>query len=179
MHGQEQGPLMATLQATTASNWPEINPDAVEAVEKIIADYDFVGNFDELTVTAADPDDEDTNPHLEIYGYASFDATKPVTDEGGSVVDREYGHTEKFLERIAPHLEEQLVVETVGFEKCRFPLLAGQWAAWPDGTVIYNSFDHSPDKPANDETATDDGNETGKPTSHIASEPESGSEPSA
>lgn len=141
---------MATLQASTASNWPEIDPGAVEAVEEIIADYAFVGNFDDLTVIAADHDDEDTKPHLEVYGYACFDATKPVTDEDGRVVDREYGYTEEFLERLAPHLEEHLVVETVGFEKCRFPLLAGQWVAWPDGTVIYNSFDHSPDKPTDD-----------------------------
>jgi hypothetical protein len=141
---------MATLQATTASNWPHINPDGVAAVEAIIADYDFIGAHDTLTVTVTDPTDEDP-PSLKVAGYASFDVSKPLTDDEGTVVDREYCYTEEFLERISPYLEEQLVVETVGFEKCRFPLLAGQWVAWPDGTVVYNSFDHSPDKP----TATD------------------------
>lgn len=138
---------MATLQATTASNWPQIDPDSVEEVEAIIAEYDFFGTHDSLTVSVSEPDNEDSEPHLNLYGYASFEASKPVTDQDGSVADREYGHTEEFLTRLAPHLEEQLVVETVGFEKCRFPLLAGQWIAWPDGTVTYNSFDHSPEKP--------------------------------
>ena len=43
------------------------------------------------------------------------------------------------------------VVETIGHEKCRFPLIAGQWTAWPDGTVQYDSFDHQPDKPTIDD----------------------------
>lgn len=40
------------------------------------------------------------------------------------------------------------MIETVGHEKCRFPLLAGQWSVWPHGTVQYKSFDHSPERPA-------------------------------
>lgn len=147
---------MATLQATTASNRPQIDPDAVEEVEAIIAEYDFVGNFDRLTVGISEPDDENSKPHLELYGYASFDASKPTTDDDGSLVGYEYGHTEAFLERLAPYLKEQLVVETVGFEKCRFPLLAGQWVAWPDGTVTYDSFDHSPAKPTDSDPDIDE-----------------------
>lgn len=137
---------MATLQATTTSNWPHIAPDGVDDVEAIIADYDFTGMVDTLTVTVTEPTDED-RPYLEVYGYASFDVSKPIEADADTVVDREHGYTEEFLERISPYLTEQLVVETVGFEKCRFPLLAGQWVAWPDGTITYNSFDHSPDKP--------------------------------
>ncbi|MFA9517028.1 hypothetical protein ACERIT_07400 [Halopenitus sp. H-Gu1] len=146
---------MATLQATTASNHPTVDPDAVEAIESIVEDYDFYGSFDSLTIGVVEPDREDADPYLELYGYASFEATKPILDENGSAVDREYHCTEKFLERLAPHLEDQLVVETVGFEKCRFPLLAGQWSAWPDGTVTYNSFDHAPENPTVESAAED------------------------
>jgi hypothetical protein len=151
---------MATFQGITASNNPCIDPDAVEDVEAIIADYEFVGAVGTLTVAAIDPAnedapayvDDDAAPHLVCYGGASFDASKPVTDDDGHVIDHEYDCTEEFLTRLAPHLTEQLVVETVGFEKFRFPLLAGQWVAWPDGTVAYDSFDHSPKKPVDSDT---------------------------
>lgn len=141
---------MATLRAITASNWPQIDPDAVDAIEAIIDDYGFHGTFDKLTVTVASSDEDDEDPHLEVYGYAAFEATKPLTDKHGTPIDREYSYTEKFLQRLAPHLQEPLVVETVGYETCRFPLLAGQWVAWPDGTVAYNSFDHLPNKKSTD-----------------------------
>jgi hypothetical protein len=135
---------MATLQATTASNWPAIDGTAVSEVEAIIDEYDFVGNWDNLTIGIDDEDGETL--HLVLYGNCTFEATKPVREDGVPV-DREHGYTEEFLERLAPHLEEQLVVETIGHEKCRFPVIAVQWIAWPDGTVQSNSFDHSPEQP--------------------------------
>jgi len=154
---------MATLQASTASNRPAVDPSAVETIEAIIDEYDFPGNFDSLNVAVIDPDHEDAAPFLELYGYATFDATKPILDEDGSVVDREEGCTREFLKRLAAHLEEQLVVETVGFEKCRFPMLAGQWVAWPDGTIEYNSFNHTPEKPDVD-VATNEADATSEST---------------
>jgi len=138
---------MATLQATTASNGPRINPDSIDAIEAIINEYDFYGNFDSLTIEAVDPDNEDADPHLRCFGHATFSPSKPVLDEDGSIADREYVSAEDVLERLAPHLEEPLVVQTVGFEKCRFPLLASQWVAWPDGTLTHNTFDTAPEKP--------------------------------
>lgn len=135
---------MATLQATTSSTWSRIDPNAKEQIKAVVEEYDFWGAHDELNIDVKEDSDGDTI--ISIYGYASFDPSKPIHDEDGTVVDREYGHDEEFLERIAPHLEEQLVIETVGNEKSRFPLLAGQWCVWPDGTVQYESFDHSPEK---------------------------------
>ena len=139
---------MATLQTTTASNWPTIPSAAVAEVEAIIDEYAFVGNWEDLTVAVRESEDDDSR--LALYGYAAFEASKPILDDDGEPVDREHGYTEEFLERLAPHLEEPLVVETIGHEKCRFPLIGGQWTAWPDGTVRYDSFDHQPDKPATD-----------------------------
>lgn len=154
---------MATLQASTASNRPTVDPKTIETVEAIIDEYEFFGGLDSLNIGVIAPNHEDADPCLELYGYATFDATKPILDEDGRVVDREEGCTEEFLKRLAPHLEEQLVVETVGFEKCRFPMLASQWAAWPDGTVEYNSFDHSPEKPDVD-VATNEADATSEST---------------
>jgi hypothetical protein len=145
---------MATFYPTTASNRPHIASDAVTEVEGIIADYDFMGGNDSLTVSVVDPTDEETTPHLELYGHACFDASKPVADGDEIGIEHEHGYTEEFLERLAPHLEERLVVETVGFEKCRFPLLAAQWVVWPDGTVVCNSFVHSPNKPSDADEPT-------------------------
>lgn len=136
---------MATLRPTTSSTWSRVDPDATDHIEAIVAEYDFFGAHEDLTIDLHENSDGDTI--ISIHGHASFDASKPVRAEDGSVADREYDYTEEFLERIAPFLQEQLVVETVGHEKCRFPLLAGQWSVWPDGTVQYDSFDHSPEKP--------------------------------
>ena len=140
---------MATLQSTTASNWPAIASAAVAEVEAIIDEYAFVGNWEDLTVAVRESEDDD--PRLALYGYAAFEASKPILDDNEDPIDWEHGYTEEFLERLAPHLEDLLVVETIGHEKCRFPLIAGQWAAWPDGTVQYDSFDHQPDKPTTDD----------------------------
>ena len=135
---------MATLQATTSSTWSRVDPTAKDRIEAIADEYSFWGAHTEVNIEVKENSDEDTI--ISIFGHAAFDPSKPICEDG-SVVDHEYGQAEEFLKRIAPHLEEQLVVETVGFEKCRFPLLAGQWSVWPDGTVQYDSFDHSPDKP--------------------------------
>jgi hypothetical protein len=137
---------MATLRATTSSTWSRVDPDATDHIDAIVADYDFWGAHEELTIDLHENSDGDTV--ISIHGYAAFEASKPVPAEDGSVADREHGYTEEFLQRLAPHLEEQLVIETVGHEKCRFPLLAGQWSVWPDGTVQYESFDHGPERSA-------------------------------
>jgi len=145
---------MATLQATTASNCPRIDPDSIDSVEAIISDYQFPGILRDLMVEVRDADgsDEDgSNPRLAIRGSGAFDATKPIENADGDVIDSDHGHTKEFLERLTPHLEEYLVVETVGHEKCRFPLLASQWVAWPDGTIESISFDHNPTRPTQED----------------------------
>jgi hypothetical protein len=145
---------MATLRATTSSTWSRVDPDTKDEIEAIVAEYDFWGAHEELTVDLHENSDGDTV--ISIHGYAAFEASKPVLAEDGSVADREHGYTEEFLERIAPHLEEQLVIETVGHEKCRFPLLAGQWSVWPDGTIKHNHFERESDitKPPTEDTST-------------------------
>lgn len=139
---------MATLQATTSSTWSKVDPEAKDRIEAIADEYNFWGAHTEVNIEVKESPDEETI--ISIYGYAAFDPSKPIYEDG-SVVDHEYGHAEEFLERIAPHLEEHLVIETIGHEKARFPLLAGQWSVWPDGTVQYDSFDHSPEKPDSSE----------------------------
>jgi hypothetical protein len=147
---------MPTLKLTTSSNQCRVDPNSKDQIETIADEYDFCGEHDELNIDVKE--NSDGNTIISIHGYASFAPTKPICDEDGSVVDREHEYAEEFLKRIAPHLEGQLVIETVGHKKCSdrsdFPLLAGQWSVWPDGTVQYDSLDHSPEKPeASDEDA--------------------------
>lgn len=140
---------MATFIASTSSNWPSVEPDSVEQLREIIDEYEFPGTMGSLKVTVHDGTTghgSEDDPYLKVLGEASFDPTKPIYEDD-SVVDREHGFAEEFLERIAPHLEEKLVIRTIGHEKLRFPFLATQWAVWPDGTTRQDSFEQNPDKP--------------------------------
>jgi hypothetical protein len=135
---------MATLHAVTAANRPRIDPDHVTEVEAIVAAYEYPGHGRDLTVDLDHADTDDHCPQLAIHGESTFAVTKPILDADGAVVDRDHGYTREFFERLAPYLDESLVVETVGHEKCRFPLLASQWTVWPDGPIRCRSFDHAP-----------------------------------
>ena len=140
---------MATIQQTTTSSNSRVDPAEIDRIEALVEKYDFQGANGGLTVGVRDNDDGE--PVITIYGGTGFDVTKPIREEDGSIVDREYGHTEDFLKEVAPALEEKLVVQYVGHEKCRFPVVAGQWTVWPDGTTRRDSFETSPDKPTDQE----------------------------
>ena len=50
------------------------------------------------------------------------------------------------MKQIAPFLAEPLVVQSVGFVNCRFPVSACEWRIVPEGTVLeINHFKHSLD----------------------------------
>ena len=136
---------MATLRATTSSNWCKVNPDTTDQIRTVAERYDFWGANGELGLLIKE--NSDNNTVLSIFGGTAFEVSKPITGEDGSVVDREPGYTEEFLNQLAPFLNEKLVVQYVGHEKCRFPLVAGQWTVWPDGTTLRESFSTSPEKP--------------------------------
>lgn len=140
---------MATLRSTTTSTWSRVNPDAIDQIHAITEEYNFWGAHEELAVDLKEGEDGETI--LSIYGGAGFDVSRPVEGEKGEVVDEEPGYTEEFLKRLAPHLEEKLVIQTVGHEKCRFPLVASQWTVWPDGTIRQDSFNTRPEKPTDDQ----------------------------
>lgn len=134
---------MATLQATTSSTRSRIDPEAKEQIKAIVDEYDFWGAHDEINIDVEE--DSDRNTTINIYGYDVFDPTKPIYEDGEFIEEGD-SCAEEFLKRIAPYLEEVLVIEMVGHEKARFPLLAIQWNVWPDGTVQCDSFDEEPDR---------------------------------
>lgn len=141
---------MSEEQNYTSSNWPNVKPDCIAELHAVIEKYDFPGGMRHLKVVVHDGTGRhgsEDEPYLKIMGYASFDPTKPIKDEDGSVVNQKHGFAEEFLEAIAPYLDEQLVIRTIGHNKLRFPFLATQWSVWPDGTTRYDNFDNSPEKP--------------------------------
>lgn len=138
----------------TSSNWPDIKPDRVDELRDVIEEYGFPGTFGALDVIVHDGTGDhgsEEEPYLKIMGPAAFVATKQAEETNGSEGHHVHGYTEEFLERIAPYLEEQLVVRSIGRNDLEFPFLATQWSVWPDGTTRYDNFDNSPEKPDADD----------------------------
>jgi hypothetical protein len=120
--------------------------------------------------TDSDTEIGDTpSPYLVLYGYASFgpahrptvrDAARDHLDaddelEGLSdddrdalidaetedlVYDYQHEHTEDFLRELAVYLTEPFIVQTAGYEKCRFPLVGYQYTVDPDGEITHVSL---------------------------------------
>ena len=102
---------MATYVSQTTSNGAEVSD--IEAVKAFLNDWEFIPNHGELTV-------ELTNNKLHIWGEAELNAYRP--DEIDHV-DERYEHVEtiEFLEELADYLEEDLIIQTIGQEKLRYP----------------------------------------------------------
>ncbi|TKX37067.1 hypothetical protein EXE51_08325 [Halorubrum sp. CGM5_25_10-8B] len=166
---------MATLQVSTTSNVPTVDPDRVDELRSFLDEWLLgTGPFDTLTVDVVEPDrDPDTGerppPYLVLYGYASFgpvhrptvrhaayeqlDAASDL--EGLSDADREalidaetedlvydyqHEHTEDFLRELVAYLVEPFIVQTAGYEKCRFPLVGYQYSVDLDGEIDHVSL---------------------------------------
>lgn len=141
---------MADFMPVTASNGPRIKQH--EAVDRIIAGYYFDADFNVGTAF----DEEDGKPHLFIYGHAWPAAWKLPQGQSAEDFDPYAGDTREggadgfadFLKEIAPYLVEPLTVQTVGAEKCRFPLAACEWHIQPgEKRVTTCGFRHSDPEP--------------------------------
>jgi hypothetical protein len=156
---------MATLQLSTASNAPTVDSDRVDELREFLDEWLIgTGSFDDITVKVENPEHnpdsgEADPPHLTLYGYASFSPVHRPTvretvlknlgddldeDEREVLIDDkteellwDYAgeHTEGFLRKLSPFLTEPFVVQTVGFEKCRFPHVGYQYRVDPDGEI--------------------------------------------
>jgi len=114
---------MATLQAATTSTGAIVsNP---QAVRELCENYCF-GTLDwEVTEEG----------ELTIWGAT----TSRYTRHGSGLPDYEGGIvTHEFLRSLADHLEpnEEFDIQTAGFTKCRFPVLAKRYVV-RDGEVLH------------------------------------------
>jgi hypothetical protein len=158
---------MATLQHVTASNAPTVDPDRVDELREFLDEWLIgTGAFDDITaavkVPERNPDTGEANqPQLMLYGYAMFAPAHRQTvreaviedlsddldeDEREAVIDAEtenllwdYAgkHAEEFLRKLSSFLTESFVVQTVGHEKCRFPLVGFQFTVDTEGEIDY------------------------------------------
>lgn len=115
---------MAIFDATTSSNSPRCRPSTREYLEKFRFSCDVsvevVGRDGEL--------------HLSIYGYDWLYVEWASEEEGWEEC------SDDFLEGIAEHLEEELVIQCIGATKCRFPLSAWEVIVSPDGKIECGGF---------------------------------------
>lgn len=110
---------MATLHCTTSSTVATVTDE--EAVKQL---------FEEYHVSPCDYRIEDGEVH--IFGYESFNVRNS---------DGEYC-TVEFLEELQNYLDsEELVIQTVGNEKCRFPFVSCQYRVKPEGPILYSDLE--------------------------------------
>jgi hypothetical protein len=134
---------MATFVATTASNAPLLKD--VEGVTKVMEQYFWDDEVAPVIQT------DRGQPCLAIHGYgwpASWripDGVSKDDFEPDYAVDSSDGF-EQFLKAVALFLTEPLIVQSVGFFNCRFPVSACEWRIVPGGSEIeINGFKHSLD----------------------------------
>jgi hypothetical protein len=115
---------MATLQAATTSTGVIVTD--VQAVRQLCDAHCF-GTLDwEVTEEG----------ELTIWGYDSFEVYEArencLPDYDGGIV------THEFLRRLAEYIDgdEELDIQTAGFTKCRFPVLAKRYVV-RDGEVLH------------------------------------------
>lgn len=109
---------MATLHCVTSSTRVEVKEP--EAVKDLLEQYTGIPEKTEIE-----------DGQLWIIGYTSFHPRR----------DGEPDATAEFLHRLQPLLEDELVIQTVGNEKIRFPLVACQFRVHPEDGVFYSDLE--------------------------------------
>jgi hypothetical protein len=134
---------MANFIATTASNGAGLKD--LEAVKKILERYVFDGDLTAEIETSQ----SSGQPYLSIYGYEWPGAFKVPDGVNRDDFEPDYDVEpldifEDFLKELAPFLTEPLTIQSVGAEKCRFPLCAREWHIRPGAAdVEQTGFRHS------------------------------------
>jgi len=114
---------MATLQAATTSNGVTVT-DA-QAVRELCESY-CLGTLNW---------EVDDNDRFSIWGYDAFEVYG--RRENGLPDYKAGQRTHEFLRTLAAYVEEgdELDIQTAGFTKCRFPVLASRYVV-RDGDVL-------------------------------------------
>jgi len=102
---------MATYTPTTTSNDAAITDS--ESVETLLDKWDFIPTHGDITVSLSDT--------IAFHGAADFEPYR--TDAVNDPDDRhENVDVQGFLNALLPYLEEELIIQTVGNIKHRYPL---------------------------------------------------------
>lgn len=119
---------MANFEARTASSGARIQTDKEQDVDALLARY----NFSSELIVAVE------RGVLYVYGYDWLYAERVL--EGDDDLDQE-NCFDDFLKELAPMLSEPLLIQSIGAEKCRFPMAAVEVLVKPSGELVWAGFD--------------------------------------
>ena len=115
---------MANFEAVTSSNTVELND--VNKYNMLMEKYRWI----------CDVDGRLDGTFLTIFGYDwPFVELSPVEDDYD-----DNDRFDEFLAELAPLLKTPLIIQSIGAEKCRFPLDAMQVIVYPDGKIEWFDF---------------------------------------
>lgn len=113
---------MANFEAITASNSAKVKKGVTALLEK----YNLIESHYEVEIELNKYKDR-----IEIYGYEWFCIYDPKSGEYA---------TDEFLKELAPYLQEELIIQCIGHEKCRYPLSFWQITVQPNGEIEKISY---------------------------------------
>jgi len=145
---------MADYMGTTASSGAKIKKSKVKELEAYLAKWDLSAGEGGVSV---DIRENNGKLSLHVYGDDDFSPYLVVTKEQAEEDDNleegtpnfdEGSDCDGFVKGLAPFLDVSgkgkekflIVIQTVGNEKCRFPLGACEWVLLPNGKLKTNGF---------------------------------------
>ena len=125
---------MGTFISITASSGARIKNGKEEKVKKLIGKY----NFQTDGKSRDGLECQINNGIIKIWGYVwpGF-WVRPKNDKNYS---DKIDYFDEFLEKLAPFLEEDLIIHSVGYEKCTFPLASKEIKVTPHGVERGGKF---------------------------------------
>jgi len=117
---------MASFRGITACNSAKVN------------DAGKVKDLMDLYVLTSDVNWKLENGFFTIYGPDT--PYVELADLGGDECQDDSDHFEDFLRELAPFLENPLIVQSIGNEKCTFPLMGQSLMVMPDGRLFYRDL---------------------------------------
>lgn len=156
---------MANFEGKTTSNGAKIKKSKKDELQNYINQFDFeCGSMGELVYCQITAYDE-----LEIWGdnFLSINKNEKSLVEGidycehrrqddhgcidcgnqlsnkETVLEEGTESIDEFLKGLVPFLEEELVIQCIGAEKCRFPFSAWEVKVEPNGKITERNFKFS------------------------------------
>jgi len=127
---------MGTFISITASSGARIKNGKEEEVKKLIDKYNF-GTKEKSFFIPEGLECHINKGIIEIWGYEWPNLwLKPKNGEDTDCTE----YFEEFLETLAPYLAEDLIIQSIGSEKCCFPLAAMEIRVTPNGVERGGEF---------------------------------------
>jgi len=128
---------MANFEGVTASSGAAIKPEKLEELMTYLEGFSACGEDGDMVKIEGNT--------IQIYGYdwfAVYEKYEVINSDTPEEKEVDYDNdvTDTFLEGLKPFLEEPLIVQSIGNEKCRYPLSAWEWKVNPEGEIQQGGF---------------------------------------